>query len=407
VLAEVFDEGGRLLDTRELTTADTVVGFDDDLAARPARVRVTGRSVLSGTVEVGVIGRGDWAIRVGDETDPRASFAVREQEGGIGSSMLSPPTASAVLELAEDDLVTVELTLTASGEPGAMGWVTNLGLTLRPVPEPAETVIARAAEAAAGSDVAVVVVGTTEEQETEAVDKSSIALFGEQDALVSAVAAAAHRTVVVINAATPVLMPWADEVDAILVAGLPGQEAGHAVAAALLGGIEPAGRLVTSYPAADGAAPAWQVVPTDGVLRYDEGTAIGYRGHWAGKAPAPAFWFGHGLGYGSWDYTDAEVAWDGDEPSVRVTVTNVGERTSREVVQVYFDPAEADEPIRLVGWTAVIVDARNGLRVEVDLDRRLWRRWDESAGGWGTPLGAGELLVARGLGDIRARLTLR
>ena len=55
----------------------------------------------------------------------------------------------------------------------------------------------------------------------------------------------------------------------------------------------------------------------------------------------------------------------------------------------------------------MIVDARNGLRVEVDLDPRMWRRWDESAGRWGTPLGAGELLVARGLGDIRARLPLR
>ena len=404
--AEVLDESGRVLDTRTLATAETLVGFDDELSAPPARVRLTARPTLAGAVEVGVVGRGNWEIRVGDETEPRATFAVREQQGGIGSSMLSPPTGSAAIELAPGDLLTAELALVNSGEPGAMGWVTNLGLSLRPAPEPAQTVIARAAAAAAAADVAVVVVGTTEEQETEAVDKSTIALFGEQDALVSAVAAAARRTVVVVNAATPVLMPWADEVDAILVAGLPGQEAGHAVVAALLGEIEPAGRLVTSYPVADGAAPAWTVVPTDGVLRYDEGTAIGYRGHWAGRAPEPAFWFGHGLGYGPWEYADAEVVHDGDEPRARVSVTNTGERTSREVVQVYFDPAEADEPIRLVGWTAVIVDARNGLRVEVDLDRRMWRRWDESAGGWGTPLGAGELLVARGLGDIRARLPL-
>ena len=114
-----------------------------------------------------------------------------------------------------------------------------------------------------------------------------------------AVAAAARRTVVVVNAATPVLMPWLDDVDAILVAGLPGQEGGHAVAAALLGSLEPTGRLVTTWPAADGATPAWSVTPDDGVLAYAEGGFIGYRGHAAGRAPEPRFWFGAGLGYGT------------------------------------------------------------------------------------------------------------
>ena len=89
-------------------------------------------------------------------------------------------------------------------------------------------IIAEAVTKAAGADVAVVVVGLTEEQETEAVDKDTLRLPGDQDALVFAIAAAALRTVVVVNAATLVLMPWLDKVDAALWAGLPGQEAGHA-----------------------------------------------------------------------------------------------------------------------------------------------------------------------------------
>jgi beta-glucosidase len=279
-------------------------------------------------------------------------------------------------------------------------------LVVRPPARSVDEVLETARVAAAGADVAIVVVGLTEEQETEAVDKSTIGLTGEQDALVRAVAGTARRTVVVVNAATPVLMPWAGEVDAILVAGLPGQEGGHAVAAALLGLIEPAGRLVTTFPAADGAAPAWEVVPTDGDLRYGEGTFIGYRGHYAQQAPAPAFWLGEGLGYSTWDYADAEILSGAVSPTVRVRLTNTGARDSREVVQVYYDPQTEGQPVRLVGWAAVEVAARTSTIVEVAADARLWRRWDTQFGHWGEPLTGGRLLVARGLGDIRADLPL-
>src|SRR6476646_7648447 len=106
-------------------------------------------------------------------------------------------------------------------------------------------------------------------------------------------------------------------------------------AAVLLGHIEPAGPLVTTFPTDDGHTPAWNVTPIDGDLVYAEGTSIGYRGHYAGAAPQPAFWLGHGLGYSEWDYGTADLI-PSDDPASRtvsVTVKNVGTRPSREVVQ--------------------------------------------------------------------------
>jgi beta-glucosidase len=201
-------------------------------------------------------------------------------------------------------------------------------------------------------------------------------------------------------------MPWLDEVDAVLWAGLPGQEGGHAIAAALLGDNEPAGRLVTTYPAADGASPAWSVTPVDGDLDYAEGPFIGYRGYDAKKAAAPAFWFGHGLGYTTWDYAHASVLPGAGAPVVSVTVTNSGRRRGREVVQVYHRPAGRNQPVRLVGWTAVEADPGQSVRAEIRPDARMWRRWDTQADAW-APLGPGKrLLVARGLGDVRASLEL-
>jgi beta-glucosidase len=200
-------------------------------------------------------------------------------------------------------------------------------------------------------------------------------------------------------------MPWLRRVDAVLWAGLPGQEGGHAVAAALLGDIEPAGRLVTTFPAADEKSPAWSVKPVDGKLVYAEGPFIGYRGHYAGRASEPAFWLGHGLGYGRWEYADTRVI-TGSPLAVTTTVTNVGARTSREVVQVYFAPAESGQPVRLVGWTSVTLDPSASARVTVPTDDRMWRRWSTAAGAWDRLSPGGELLVARGLGDIRAALPL-
>jgi beta-glucosidase len=163
---------------------------------------------------------------------------------------------------------------------------------------------------------------------------------------------------------------------------------------------------VTSFPVADGASPAWSVTPVDGRLVYAEGTFIGYRGHDAGRALAPAFWFGHGLGYSTWDYAGAERLDGRGTPGVRVQVTNTGVRASREVVQVYFRPAEPTQPVRLAGWTALTVEPGGSETVDVITDARMWRAWNAHNHSWTTLSDAGQLLVARGLGDVRATVDL-
>lgn len=314
----------------------------------------------------------------------------------LGESLLAPPRRLLDLDVSGPTVVEAEVDL--GDLPHAM-----IGLIARPAPTPDQQAIATAVAAARDADVAVVVVGLTTEQETESQDKTTLALPGAQDALVEAVAAVAARTIVVVNAATPVLMPWADRVEAILVAGLPGQEGGRAVAAALLGTHEPSGRLVTTWPTTDGSTPAWSVTPDGGVLTYAEGTFVGYRGHAAGHASAPAFWFGAGLGYGSWDYTDAQVDASGDAPVLTVTLRNTADRASREVVQVYFQPADPELPVRLAGWATADVAPGVSAEVVVRCDPRMWRRWNSSAGRWDRLDGQGELLIARGLGDVRLR----
>jgi beta-glucosidase len=171
------------------------------------------------------------------------------------------------------------------------------------------------------------------------------------------------------------------------------------VADVLFGITEPTGRLVTTFPAADGDGPAWNVTPQDGTLNYAEGTRVGYRG-WYGSEVEPAFWFGAGLGWGVWDYRSATQTRVGDTESLTVVLANTADRNSREVVQVYWRP-DGSAPVRLVGY-AVADEVVPGEErtVEVACDARAFRLWDEAAGGWITPPG-GTFLIARGLGDIR------
>ena len=379
IRATTFDADGEVLASRELEIAELAAygGWAQGAAA----IEISAEVALPEPARmlVGVRGFGDWTLEAAGEHHARR---LAWADGVVEEALLKPPSWATEVALSPGDRITARVR-----EAAAL-----VGLVAQPVPRPPADAIGAAVRAAREADVAVVVVGLTDEQETEGFDKTTLALPGEQDALVAAVAAAAKHTVVVVNAATPVLMPWLGQVDAVLWAGLPGQEAGDAVAAALLGHVEPAGRLVTTFPRAD--SDALTPVPVNGELRYDEGTAIGYRG-----ASAPLFWFGHGLGYTTWEYGEASKSVvDGVVDSVSVRLTNSGERPGREVVQVYLRPDA--EPVRLIGWAVADVAAGETALVEVPCSARVQRVW---ADGW-QPLTGGELLIARGLGDVRVTL---
>ena len=192
-----------------------------------------------------------------------------------------------------------------------------VAIRLGVVPAPDDdTLLAEAVEAARAADAAVVVVGSGPATESEGFDRPGLALPGRQDELVQRVAAVNERTIVVVNAGMPVLLPWADQVAAVGYAWLPGQEMGTALADVLLGRAEPGGRLPVTIPAAEADCPVLHAVPADGRLDYREGLLIGYRGY-DHAGTRPRFAFGHGLGYTTWAYESATA----DAPTRRRTAT--------------------------------------------------------------------------------------
>jgi beta-glucosidase len=269
----------------------------------------------------------------------------------------------------------------------------------------ADELIAEAVEAARAADTAVVVVATTDRVESEGFDRKDLRLPGRQDDLVRAVAAANPNTVVVVNAGSPVELPWREDVAAVLLTWFPGQEGGAALADVLTGAHEPGGRLPTTWGSlAD--APVTQVTPTDGELPYTEGVFIGYRA-WEKEGRTPSYPFGHGLGYTDWTYESVDIAGS----TVTVRLRNTGERPGREVVQVYLAPTGTapapDRPARwLAGFAAVEAGPGESAEVTVDIRDRAFEVWDEADHRWSFVKGSYEIQVGRSIADRRITATI-
>jgi beta-glucosidase len=266
-----------------------------------------------------------------------------------------------------------------------------------------ETALAGAERLAGAADAVILMVGTTNTEESEGFDRSSLSLQPAQDELVRRVAAANPRTVVVLAAGSPVLMPWRGDVSAILLTWFPGQEAGNALADMLLGRVEPGGRLPTTWPAETADVPILDTKPVDGWLHYTEGLDMGYRA-WLRTETAPAFPFGHGHGYTSWTYEEAEATTADGSPAVKVRLRNSGARAGREVVQLYLARLDSaiDRPLMwLGGYASVQAEAGRTAEVIVPVDRWALRHWDEKAADWAVEPGRFEVRIGRSLGDLR------
>jgi beta-glucosidase len=380
--------------------------FGDGLAIGDvARIEVHTvlRAADAGTYAVAGSGVGRYQLSVGGkmvfdgrlELPPGADFV----EG-----LMIPPQAVHRVHLDPGDETAVMLAHEVGSFEAEIGDVgATFQLNLRPPHGTDDEEIERAVALARDADVAVVVVGTTEEVESEGFDRTSLALPGRQDELVRRVVQANPTTVVVVNAGAPVLLPWADEVAAILVAWFPGQEFGNALADVMLGLSEPGGRLPTTWPSGEEGLPSTQ--PADGVLTYDEGLFIGYRAY-DRDGRTPRYPFGHGLGYTTWSYDAIEApaeAAPGEDLSVTVRVSNTGTRRGGEVVQLYASRADGrvERPVRwLAGFAPVEAGAGQTVTATVTVRARVFEHWDAAAGGWTVEPGTFGLSAGRSSADL-------
>jgi beta-glucosidase len=408
----LLDAGGEVLATEERSSGQLtwLAGFGDEVprervAAIEVRARLRAR--VAGEHEIGVAGAGRYVLLADGEELVQADLEVAPDADPI-ELLVVPPQVTTTLAL--DAGQELDLVLRHELDPDAHALGFRLGIA-EPAP-PEEELLEKAVALAREADVAVVVVGTTEEVESEGFDRETLVLPGRQDELVRRVAATNPRTVVVVNAGAPVLTPWRDDVPATLLVWFPGQECGNALADVLLGDAEPGGRLPTTWPAGEDD-PLPTTRPTGGVLEYAEGLHIGHRAY-DRAGVRPAFAFGHGLGYTTWEARALQApatVTAGEGAVVRVLVRNAGARAGRAVVQVYLSRPDGDveRPARwLAGFAGVEAAAGEEREVEVAIAGRAFAHWDVERGAWAVEPGAFALEAGWSSAepDLRLRATV-
>jgi beta-glucosidase len=312
----------------------------------------------------------------------------------LAEAFLAPPQTSFDLELSKGQTVEIKLEF-FGGLPAEMSGFSAFFGYREPRLAPAEDWSAAVA-GARNADVAVVFVGTTALVESEGFDRKDLLLPGRQNELVEAIAAVNQNVVVVVNAGSPVELPWKDKVSAILLTWFPGEEYGNAVADVLFGDKEPGGRLPTTWGALD-KAPVTNTDPVNGELPYSEGINIGYRA-WAKAGVTPNYWFGHGLGYTTFEFSEVAIPASlssGSDLKISLKVTNTGARSGSEVVQVYLRRKNSSvnrPPLWLAGFEKVSVAAGESEAVTVSVDARRFAHYD---GDWQFEAGEFEVLVAK------------
>lgn len=277
--------------------------------------------------------------------------------------------------------------------------------------------IAEAARTAAKADVVILFAS---QWMMEGYDVPDLSLPDNQDALITAVAAANPNTVVVLETGGPVLMPWLDKTAAVIEAWYPGAQGGEAIARVLFGEVNPSGKLPISFPASveqlpRPAIPGWDELDKsfEGTgneakkvtVDYDiEGADIGYRWY-ARKNIKPLFPFGYGLSYTSFAYEKISLR-GGNLPSAQVTVRNSGAVAGDEVVALYVVAGPNDPGQRLIGFTRVSLKPGETKRVDVAIEPKLLARWDEAGHRWQIAAGRYELATGPSSDKLTAKASL-
>lgn len=271
-----------------------------------------------------------------------------------------------------------------------------------------DSYITEACNLAKNASKAVVFIGLTDDYESEGFDRSTMKLPDGHNRLVEAVSRVNDNVIVVLEGGSPVEMPWADDVKAILNAYLGGQSVAPAIVDVLTGKANPCGKLAETYPVCLKDTPtSFRYPDSKEDVQYRESIFIGYR-YYDKVERNVRFPFGFGLSYTSFEYSDIKLKkknlTKGEGAKVTFTIKNTGDVAGSEIAQVYVAKHESKifrAPKELKGFVKIHLDPGEEKKVTVELDDRAFAFWNTATEDWCVESGEYKILVGASSRDIR------
>lgn len=375
-----YDQTGTVIATKSYPSTDFKFFGAPTGDVDPNTYSFIGKGILcpefTGTHEIRIVQSGKTRVLI----DGEVVIDATEGDFGKGDDFFGMGSAEIIGEVNLNADTEVSIEIQFSSEGGILMLGSRIGL--KPVME--RDLIAEAEKIASNADVALVIVGTNDDWETEGRDRDTFTLPGDQVELIERVSSINPRTVVVVNTGGPHDMSWIDAPNAVLSIGFAGQELGDALVDVLLGDKDPSGRMSTTTPARYEHSPAYLNYPGENsVVRYGEGLYIGYRWFHA-RHLEPAVPFGHGLSYATFEWGEPRVAGSGTTDmttpvTVQIDITNTSQRSGTEVVQLYVapPPSMVHRPEQeLKGYAKIEIPAGETRTATIELGYRSFAYYD-------------------------------
>ena len=351
--------------------------FDRYEHHKVARRCAEGSIVLLDNDGILPLSKGDSVAIIGD-------FAKTPRYQGAGSSQVNPTFIDNLYDCLADQL---NITGYAQGFD-------------RKDPNPNAKLIAEAVEVARNAETVLLCVGLDEILESEGMDRLHMELSRSQKKLINDVTAVNKNVVLVLSGGSPFVMPRREVYRAAIHGYLGGQAGASAMADAIMGIVNPSGKLNESWPHFLEHNPSYNYYPSkERTSEYREGLYVGYR-YYDTAGIGVRYPFGYGLSYTTFEYSDLEI----EGRDVSFTITNTGDRQGSEVAEVYVGKPDSAyyRPRKSLGaFAKVHLKAGESRRVTLTLEDYAIRYFDVETDSWQIEGGEYVIYVGASVSDIR------